>query len=325
MANKTPKPPRATWGENVILADFGARRRQSLEEFQPTATKIPTEPEGWAAAQLMEGLADRADTGRLARGREYYRAGRVIGLELETNVAVGLVSGSQLEPFEVSLRMAPISNKRREFLNAELHSEPSLLRTIISGSAPPVDIATMLLRPDQLRNPSCTCPDNSPVCKHAIAVGYMLAARFNRDPASMLQWRGINAGEALHELARLDQSRGATSLNSPEGSAGAGSDWDGVHRNSENTGAEEVIDQEEFWGSEQRRVSWPQMTTESGIEQGDKEALMAALRSISWTSVDQLQTHYELEICYEALTDDSGQFSETPWFSQQPTFNDGDN
>src|SRR5699024_8662494 len=68
----------------------------------------------------------------------------------------------------------------------------------------------------------------------------------------------------------------------------------------------EVLDQAEFWGSEERRVSWSPPPAESGLELGDRDALMRALRSLSWTSVDQLQTMHELELCLEMITDDSG-------------------
>lgn len=304
--------PRTTWDGNVILADFGRRRRsEAAAPGQSAPAPAAQGAESWAGSQLLEAVTRATDRGRLERGREYYRNGHVQSMELSTNTVVGLVSGSQLEPFEVTIRLAPLSAKRREFIGAEVAADPALLRTIMRGDAPPVDIATMLFRHDQVRFEGCSCPDRQPACKHAVAVAYQMAEKLNREPAAVLRWRGIDASEALR------QAQAATG---PAGRDGSGREAEQGSGEAVGSGQREpeLLDQEEFWGSEDRRVRWPELAPASGLELGDRDALMRALRSLSWTSVDQLQTMHELEVCLEAIMDDTGRFEPTPWLPQLP-------
>ncbi|OFS17950.1 SWIM zinc finger family protein [Corynebacterium sp. HMSC27B11] len=294
--------PRTTWEGNVILADFGARRRAEAVTPRPSIP-IPADPlgpESWAGAQLLEAVAGATDRGRLERGRDYHWGGHVQSMELSTNTVVALVAGTQPQPFEVVIKVAALSAKRRDFIAAEVAADPALLRTIIRGDAPPTDLAAMLLRPDQIRFEGCTCPDGAPVCKHAVAVAYQLADTFNHDPAAILQWRGVEAAEALRSVQLSHAGEQESSSTQPNSGSSAQQ-------------TPEVLDQAEFWGSEERRVSWSAPPVESGLELGDRDALMRALRSLSWTSVDQLQTMHELELCLEMITDDSGRFDPTPW------------
>lgn len=294
--------PRTTWDGNVILADFGARRR--AETATPRVkTSVPADalgPESWAGAQVLEAVTGATDRGRLERGREYHRDGHIQSMELSTNTVVGIVAGTQPQPFEVVIKAAALSAKRRDFIAAEVAADPALVRTIVRGDAPPTDLAAMLLRPDQILFEGCTCPDGALVCKHAVAVAYQLAGTFNHDPAAILQWRGVEAAEAVRsvQLGHVGEQEG----NSAQPDSRSASQQ-----------APEVLDQAEFWGSEERRVSWSPPPVESGLELGDRDALMRALRSLSWTSVDQLQTMHELELCLEMITDDSGRFDPTPW------------
>lgn len=129
-----------TWGDNVVVADFGARRRRELAAGQTTPQVPRQETETWAAATLMEALAQQADSGRLARGREYYRAGKILGVELQTNVISGLVAGSQLEPFDVSIRLRSMGKRRLAFVEQELLMDASHVRSLVKGSAPGVDV-----------------------------------------------------------------------------------------------------------------------------------------------------------------------------------------
>lgn len=298
--------PRTTWEGNVILADFGGRRRAEAATLRPRkpVPVDPLGPESWAGAQVLEAVTGATDRGRLERGRTYHRDGHVQSMELSTNAVVGLVAGTQPQPFEVVIKAAALSAKRRDFIAAEVAADPALVRTIVRGDAPPTDLAAMLLRPDQIRFEGCTCPDGAPVCKHAVAVVYQLADTFNHDPAAILQWRGVEAAEALRGL-QLNQGGEQERSSAQPNSRGT------TQQTTQQTPA--VLDQAEFWGSEERRVSWSPPPVESGLELGDRDALMRALRSLSWTSVDQLQTMHELELCLEMITDDSGRFDPTPW------------
>ena len=124
-----------TWGDNVVVADFGARRRRELAAGQTTPQVPRQETETWAAATLMEALAQQADSGRLARGREYFRAGKILGVELPEghfDTLGGLVMhllgripevGDEVEWGPFTLRVLELDGRRVDRVEARRHTE----------------------------------------------------------------------------------------------------------------------------------------------------------------------------------------------------------
>ncbi|RAV32685.1 hypothetical protein DLJ54_02160 [Corynebacterium heidelbergense] len=296
-------PRFSAWGENVVVADFGAQRRAELEQRHgpgSSSGKLPfIEAEGWVPRQLMEALSEGADSGRLARGREYYRGKQVLSVDLDTNLITAVVAGTQLVPFEVQLRFRPLSPRQRTYVTEEVAADPSIVRSVLAGSAPPLEIATVLLRPDHLRSVTCTCPDKAAVCKHAVAVGYAAAALFNREPFQVFRFRGVDASDALAATQRSWSGPAGV----PQSDGGDRVHLDTVER----------VDPAEFWGGGLTRVETPEMSVEEGLELGDRDMLMRALRTVSWSHVDQLRVWHDLEVCYEALTDQDPELEERPW------------
>ncbi|WP_288813597.1 SWIM zinc finger family protein [uncultured Corynebacterium sp.] len=290
-----------TWGDNVVVADFGARRRRELAAGQTTPQVPRQETETWAAATLMEALAQQADSGRLARGREYYRAGKILGVELQTNVISGLVAGSQLEPFDVSIRLRSLGKRQLAFVEQELLMDASHVRSLVKGSAPGVDVAAILLRKDHLATTTCTCPDRSTACKHVVAVMYAVSAQLSRDPLQVLRLRGIDPVPLLQQLGHSDAPSEPRPLRAVETARSEAED------------VPEIVDAAAFWGENSEPISWEPFSEEWGMEQGDTEAMMAALRTVSWTGVDQLYIRHELERCYETLTEIDLAFDNVPW------------
>jgi len=121
----------------------------------------PTDrPGAVIAARLSILAAECADPDRFSRGKRYARDGAVMSLEVEQGVVAGQVQGSERTPYEVSLRWQPTSFR--------------------PGVVPTRD--ELVLR--------CTCPDLSPVCKHAVAVLVHLAEQVALQPGLLYTWRG---------------------------------------------------------------------------------------------------------------------------------------
>lgn len=298
------KRPVAQWGDNVVLADFGARRRREAASGAPAGgdRAAVSRADGWAASTIKGVLSGRADAGRVARGRDYYREGKVIGVELGTDAVAALVAGSQLEPFEVSLGLRPLSPGDREFVERELLDDSALLRTVLAGQQPPGKVGQVLLSGADLREVRCSCPDSSRVCKHVVAVGYALAETLNATALTLLTWRGIDAHRIMAQARQGGgmYPAGEVGQRTPRG-AGGDAQVGGVG-GADAAGAEpETVDGADFWGSPGERVRWEPLEFQRGIDQGDRQKLMAALRTVSWTHVDQLAALHELELCYEAL------------------------
>lgn len=295
MVNKQPRNRTrtdATWGENVVLADFGAKRRQEMNRLRDQhGTHIRGE-DSWASSQLMEAISRSTDSGRLARGREYFRGGKVLSVEFAENVVAGLIHGSQLEPFETSIHLRRLTDRQRDFVHHEMLTDSSHVRSLLGGGAPGLDVASVLLHPGHVNRVSCTCPDKSAICKHVVALAYSAAERLDRDPSLLLKWRGLNPQELLRPVQGWGGGGvGASPNRQPQEQ----------ERLDKQANQPEQVDSEAFWGTSAELIEWEPLRWESGMEQGDQKALNEALRSVTWHAVDQLKAKHELEVCYETL------------------------
>lgn len=341
--------PRPEWGDNVIQADFGARGRRAAgkdaaqdagqDAGQDTAkdaakttgrtgrgrgrrgAEVPS-AESWAGRVLLDAVSRDADTARLSRGREYFRAGKVLRTELELSTVTALVSGSQLEPFEVSLQWRPLSDNQASYVRGECLEHPENLSRLLAGREPRRDVCALLFRVEDLRDSWCTCPDRSGMCKHRIAVAYAVAERFTADPVTFLDWRGIDTAALLAEAADRENRRhpGVADLRRRPAGQDATDGSDGTETSS---APEPRYTAAEFWGDPARLPQWSPMDVERGLDLGDRGLRDAVIRKVSWNTVDQLHVLDELETCYDLLTGDTGGrdggtgqvFDPEPWLS----------
>ncbi|AWT25823.1 hypothetical protein Csp1_10170 [Corynebacterium provencense] len=326
--------PRPEWGDNVIQADFGARgRRRGVPRGTGTRDSRVTASSGvrgtapvrsgpqkdaagqarsWAGRTLTDAVARGADTARRSRGRGYYREGRVLSFDLTPGEVNALVSGSQLEPFEVSLRWRTLSGNQVRYISAECREHPDDLSRLLAGREPRRDVATLLFREDDLLDSRCTCPDRGGICKHRVAVSLAVADQFGSDPLSFLSWRGIDVDRLLGDVAdrREDghRDRRATGRDDPQNDRGGDEEDAGTRYTAE-----------EFWGRPGNVPQWSPLDTEFGLGLGDLGARDAVIRKVSWNTVDQLHVLDELETCYELLTGDGDRvFGSEPWLSGAP-------
>ena len=143
---------------------------------------------------------------RLNRGRTYARKGQVMDIEIEKGAVRAAVQGSRSYPYEVEVRLQPLSRAQWLHIAAALADRFLSLATLVAGEMPE-DIeevfegAKLSLFPHQLRDlkTDCSCPDWSNPCKHTAAVFYLLAEEFDRDPFLLFKLRGL-AREELFEL-----------------------------------------------------------------------------------------------------------------------------
>lgn len=317
--------PQPEWGDNVVSADFSrgrdkptmsrktpptrvsedARARKSTSETEDHSSTT----ESWAAGQVMRTATALADSARLSRGRTYFRGGNVIRIDYELGQVNGLVSGTQLDPFEVQIRWRPLTRRQIEFVVGECGDHPESVRNLLAGRRPQSSIATVLFGVEHYLDSYCTCPDHATFCKHRVCVAYALAAEFTGDPAAFLAWRGIDMDQLLEKV--------------DGGKQGAGPPTELPVEPSDNQ--ETMYSPTEFWGDPTNVPVWEPLEVEFGLELGDTTARDAALRKFSWNNADQLRVLDTLTRCFEALTvldDDAGEtrgrekvFEREPWLS----------
>jgi uncharacterized Zn finger protein len=153
----------------------------------------------WWAARFVAAIEEAAGRGRLARGLEYARRGRVDELAVEPGHASAQVQGSRPTPYRVALRLAPFDDPAWARLIARLGVSASASASLAAGLFPE-GVEEVFPGPDERVATACTCPDATRPCKHAAALVYAVAARFDKDPFVLFALRGRPREQLLGDL-----------------------------------------------------------------------------------------------------------------------------
>jgi len=151
--------------------------------------------EQWWSRRFIGVLESLGMSGRLARGRNYARAGQVIGFELTTGYVTAQVQGSRPRPERAEQALAAQALFRAKLLAGEM---PHEIEDVFAACGTP-----LFPRSARDMEMSCSCPDWEVPCKHLAAVCYVLAEAFDDDPFGMLAWRGRSREKLLASLRRI--------------------------------------------------------------------------------------------------------------------------
>ena len=180
--------------------------------------------EQWWSRRFIDVLESLGLSGRLARGRNYARAGQVIEFELTQGKVTGLVQGSRPAPYKVRIGVLPLTTAQWRRVQESLASQALFRAKLLAGEMPHeiedvfAECGTPLFpRSAADLDMSCSCPDYSVPCKHLAALCYVLAEAFDDDPFAVLAWRGRGRDKLLAALRQLP----ADGANPGPASAGA--------------------------------------------------------------------------------------------------------
>lgn len=156
----------------------------------------------WIAALEGSGWAER-----LARGRNYARAGQVVGLNVAPGSVQATVQGSRPKPYRVRVAVRPLPAATWSRVFAQLRSRADVGAALVSGEMPEsieesfqaVGV-TLLPLPNRDLAADCSCPDWANPCKHIAAVHYLLAESMDRDPFILLTLRGRSRSDVVAAL-----------------------------------------------------------------------------------------------------------------------------
>ncbi|RPI58603.1 MAG: hypothetical protein EHM56_01355 [Chloroflexi bacterium] len=151
----------------------------------------------WWAGRWIAALTPLMDSGRLSRGRSYARKGQVMDIEVEPGVVVSRVQGTRPRPYNVKIRLKPLSDRQWEKVLDALAEQAIFAAQLLNGEMPPdvedvFQAVSVPLFPDKRGDlvTSCSCPDSANPCKHIAAVYYLLGERFDEDPFLLFELRG---------------------------------------------------------------------------------------------------------------------------------------
>ena len=161
----------------------------------------------WWASRWIAALERLVNTGRLARGRSYARAGQVVSLEVSRGGVKAVVQGSRPEPYTVEMRFRQLADAEWDRVIDAMAAQALYAARLLSGEMPEqiedvfAAVGTSLFPAEKndMRT-RCTCPDVANPCKHIAAVHYLLGERFDEDPFLMFLLRGRSQDEIVKAL-----------------------------------------------------------------------------------------------------------------------------
>ena len=303
---------------NVIYVNFGARDytpvtgRDMFADHPDAPSHKPRRKTTRAratakgthstAADWLTDLAfTQSDNGRMSRGRGYYQGGHVMNLEFVPGSITAKVIGSQPQPFSVAIMFPPRTDPQLARLPDLISQLDGGIQAVRSGQFSP-DMLKILFggHPYKARY-YCDCPDKAKVCKHIVATMMAAADRVAADPGLVFQLRGLNLADMRLPKQSMKPAESAGSVPAtPETSAPAGSA--GSAKKAEAPSPEAIAAAtDRFWnGGPLPEI--PQLKTQSALADSDEELLHKAMRTISYTSVDELCAVSDIEDLYYNLT-----------------------
>ena len=185
---------------------------------------------------------------RLARGRNYARAGRVHDLEVRGGRVTARVTGSRASPYKVTLRVAALDGGAWNKAIAAMARQLLFAAELLAGRMPEnIDNAfraagrSLFPATEKDLATDCSCPDYANPCKHVAATHYVLSEALDQDPFLLFELRGRGRDDVLAALRRLRAAGGGAGgrpgARAPGGARGGAGDGGGIEE-SDRTGGE---------------------------------------------------------------------------------------
>lgn len=166
----------------------------------------------WWGQRWIEALEhlSREYLSRLGRGRVYARDGRVHDLSIAPGAVKALVTGSEIEPYAVRLRIAVLPPASWQKAIEAMSKQAVFAAELLSGRMPKnIDEAfraaghSLFLVKQREIEADCTCDDWNNPCKHVAAVHYVLGEAFDKDPFLLFELRGRTRTQVLGALRAM--------------------------------------------------------------------------------------------------------------------------
>lgn len=257
--------------ENVIYANFGKNTRVDPEPKPKRRVHSQTLQE----SMIRDIYYDLADEQRISRGKAYAANGNVVSVNVQRDRVVAEVAGSQLEPFRVDIVFPHRGTEEIGTITTGLLSSPGMLKAVREGRIPAAMLSVLLAESSADVRLMCDCPDRVTCCKHSVAVLEAFAEKVLAKPALLFELRGL--GFAQLELAMQAEAK--------------------------NVATEQLSSNETFWDGAVL-PALPTPKTSPAIDDADLSLLHKAMRSVSYTSIDELRAVSDLEDLYDFLTRD---------------------
>jgi len=176
---------------------------EKLKKKNPNLAPIVIEGKNiantWWGKAWNKNLENYADySNRISRGRSYVKNGAVLDLKIEAGVVKALVQGSTKKPYDIEIKIVPLSHEKWESVLSLCNHKIDNLAELIEGKFPKELEEIFTLKgqglfptPKEIKF-GCSCYDWADMCKHVAAVLYGIGARFDEDPTLFFKLRDID-------------------------------------------------------------------------------------------------------------------------------------
>ena len=160
----------------------------------------------WWTKRWMAVLENFYMGAELPRGRAYAQAGQVLDIDIAHQRVTAQVQGSQKKPYTITIQFKPAAKGQWEKLAKELSSQAIFAAKLLAGHMPEYieDVFEehgLSLFPGDIKDLQTTCTCSGPFpCKHMIAVYYLLAEEFDRDPFLFMKLRGLDRDKFIDSI-----------------------------------------------------------------------------------------------------------------------------
>jgi uncharacterized Zn finger protein len=201
--------------------------RRSWERFAPakpikveggltTRSRRGAIGESWWSKRFLDAIESTMAGGRSTRGRSYARGGQVLELTVSAGRFTALVQGTRRTPYRVEVAMRAADDDEWGRVVTALAGQAGYAARLLAGEIPheledvfaAQGVPLLPSRTSRLAT-DCTCPDWANPCKHVGAVCYLVAEEFDRDPFTLLAWRGRSREQLLGALRELRVGEGS--------------------------------------------------------------------------------------------------------------------
>lgn len=169
-------------------------------------TKSRKVGKNWWTRRWMAVLENHYMGAELPRGRAYAQAGQVLALKIDSGKVTATVQGSREKPHKVEISFKPAPKDQWEKLTKTMSSQAIFAAKLLSGQMPESIEETfeeqgLPLFPKDLNDleTKCTCGTKG-LCRHIIAVFYLLAEEFDRDPFLFMRLRGLDRDKLIQDI-----------------------------------------------------------------------------------------------------------------------------
>lgn len=169
-------------------------------------TKSRKVGKNWWTKRWMAVLENFYMGAELPRGRAYAQAGQVLQIDIDRGIVRATVQGSKKQPYTIALKFRPAPKSQWAKLSKILSGQAIFAAKLLAGQMPEYiedafEEQGLSLFPKEIEDleTDCSCKQGS-LCRHIIAVYYLLAEEFDRDPFLFMRLRGLDREKLISDI-----------------------------------------------------------------------------------------------------------------------------